>query len=123
MTQTKQRELIIYQKYVDLIKYSYNLLKKFPKSEKFAMVAQIKSGMFDALKLILRANKVYRNMGLRVDMLNQLDAEVQMQKVLVRLAHSNRYISNSNYIEWSRRLDEIGRILGGWIKQTVGKNV
>lgn len=87
------------------------------------MVAQIKNSMFESLKLILRANKVYHNTGMRVDMLNQLDAEVQTQKVLVRLAHSNRYISNKNYMEWSCRLDEIGRILGGWIKSTVGKNI
>lgn len=120
---TKWGQLLIYQKYVDLIEYSYNLLRKFPKSEKFAMVAQLKDSMFTSLRLILRANKVYRNMGLRVDMLNQLDAEVQVQKVLVRLAHQNRYISNSNYMEWSRRLDEIGRILGGWIRSTVGKNI
>lgn len=120
---SSQKDLLIYQKYVDIIDYSYNLLRKFPKSEKFAMVAQIKNSMFESLKLILRANKVYHNTGMRVDMLNQLDAEVQTQKVLVRLAHSNRYISNKNYMEWSCRLDEIGRILGGWIKSTVGKNI
>ncbi len=123
MPQTKQSQLLIYQKYVDLIEYAYNLLRKFPKSEKFAMAAHIKDSMYTVLKYILRANKVYNNRQLRVDMLNAIDAEIQLQKVLVRMAHKNRYISNQNYMEWSRRLDEIGRILGGWIRSTVGQDL
>ena len=123
MAQTKQEQLLIYQKYVDTIEYSYNLLTKFPKSEKFAMVVQIKESMFTALKLILRANKVYNKANVRLDLLNAIDAEVHVQKVLVRMAHQFRYISNSNYMEWTRRLDEIGRLLGGWIKTTIGKDI
>lgn len=122
MPQTKQNDLLIYQKHLDLIEYAYNLLKKYPKSEKYAMAAQIKNSMFDSLKLILRANKVYGNRQVRIEHLNALDAEIQLQKVLVRLSQQNQYITHSNYMEWSRRLDEIGRILGGWIKSTVGKN-
>ena len=59
LPQTKQNQLLIYQKYVDLIEYAYNLLRKFPKSEKFAMAAHIKDSMYTVLKYILRANKVY----------------------------------------------------------------
>lgn len=120
MADTKKQDLLIYQKYVDLIRYSYNLLTKYPKAEKFALVANVKNSMFEALKLILRANKIYGNKAARIDMLNALDAEIQLQKVLVRISHEQKYISNNNYMEWSKRLDEIGRILGGWIKATIG---
>lgn len=120
MATTKQPSLLIYQKYVDLIQYAYELLKKYPKAEKYAMTAHIKESMFAALKTILRANKIYRNPQVRVDMLNTLDAELHVQKVLVRLSHQQRYINNNNYLEWSKRLDEIGRLVGGWIKATVG---
>lgn len=120
MADTKKQDLLIYQKYVDLIRYSYNLLTKYPKAEKFALVANIKNCMFEALKLILRANKIYGNKAARIDILNALDAEIQLQKVLVRISHEQKYISNNNYMEWSKRLDEIGRILGGWIKATIG---
>jgi len=103
---------------MDLLEYSYNMIRKFPKSEKFALAANIKESMFGTLKYILRANKVYGNQSKRLDMLNTIDAEIHLQKAFVRLSHSNRYISNKNYVEWSRRLEEIGRILGGWIKST-----
>jgi len=116
---TGRKELLIYQKQIDLIGYAYNLLRKYPKHEKYAMVVQIKNSLFDALRHIIRANKIYRDTPARLSMLNMLDAELQIQKVLVRMSHENCFISNKNYMEWSRRLDEIGRILGGWIKSTV----
>lgn len=103
---------------MDLIEYSYGMIRKFPKSEKFTLAAHIKESMFDTLKYILRANKIYGNNGRRLDMLNMVDAEIQLQKVFVRISHSNKYISSKNYMEWSRRLDEIGKILGGWIRST-----
>lgn len=87
------------------------------------MAAHVKDSMYTVLRYIMRANKVYNNRQVRLDMLNAIDAEIQLQKVLVRMAYKYRYISNQNYLEWSRRLDEIGRILGGWIRATVGQDV
>ena len=37
-----ESKLLIYQKYVDLIEYSYNLLLKYPKHEKYALVLEIR---------------------------------------------------------------------------------
>lgn len=105
---------------MDLIEYTYDMIRKYPKSEKFALAASIKESMFNSLRLILRANKVYGNKNKRLDILNELDAEIQLQKVFVRISNTNKYISNSNYVNWSSKLDEIGRILGGWIRSTIG---
>ena len=118
MTQTKRRDLLIYQKYMDLVEHSYGMIRKFPKSEKFSLAAHIKDSMFDTLRYILRANKIYGNTNRRLDLLNTIDAEIQLQKIFVRIAHSNKYISSKQYMNWSKMLDEIGRILGGWIKAT-----
>ena len=38
--------LLIYQKYLELIYYTNDLLKKYPKSETFALVKEIKSTMY-----------------------------------------------------------------------------
>ena len=34
-----ESNLLIYQKYIDTIEYGYNLLKKYPKSEKYVELA------------------------------------------------------------------------------------
>ena len=110
-----ESKLLIYQKYVDLIEYGYKLLIKYPKYEKYALVSEIRRNMYQSLKYILYANKIANKYN-RLDILNRLDAEIAMQSFLVRFSYKNRYINTSNYYEWSKRLEEIGKILGGWIK-------
>ena len=112
---TAYSKLLIYQKYVDLIEYGYKLLIKYPKYEKYALVSEIRRNMYQSLKYILYANKI-ENKSNMLDILNRLDAEIAMQSFLVRFSYKNRYINTSNYYEWSKRLEEIGKILGGWIK-------
>ena len=38
-----ESELIIYQKYIDLVEYGYNLLIKYPKTEKYALTSEIRN--------------------------------------------------------------------------------
>ena len=117
MYKPKQTEskLLIYQKYVDLIEYGYRLLIKYPKYEKYALVNEIRRCMYTSLKYILYANKIANKYN-RLDVLNRLDAEIALQSFLVRFSYNNKYINTNNYYEWSKRLEEIGKILGGWIK-------
>ncbi len=110
-----ESKLLIYQKYVDLIEYGYKLLIKYPKYEKYALVSEIRRNMYQSLKYILYANKIANKYN-RLDVLNRLDAEIAMQSFFVRFSYKNKYINTSNYYEWSKKLEEIGKILGGWIK-------
>lgn len=110
-----ESKLLIYQKYVDLIEYGYNLLIKYPKSEKYALSSSIRNSMFETLRLILYANKI-ADKYVRIKILNKIDAKIAMQGFYVRFSYKQKYINNSNYLEWSKRLEEIGKILGGWIK-------
>ena len=110
-----ESKLLIYQKYVDLIEYGYKLLIKYPKYEKYALVSEIRRNMYQSLKYILYANKITNKYN-RLDILNILDAEIATQSFFVRFSYKNKYINTSNYYEWSKRLEEIGKILGGWIK-------
>lgn len=110
-----ESNLLIYQKYTDVIEYGYNLLKKYPKSEKYGLSSEIRKSMFQTIRLILYANKMSNKYN-KLDIINKIDAEIASQKFFVRFSYKNRYISNNNYYEWSKRLDEIGKILGGWIK-------
>jgi len=112
--QTESR-LLIYQKQEDLIQYVYQLLKKYPKIEKYALVSEIRTSMFRTLEYIILANKINNKMN-KLKIINQIDAEIAIQKFFSRFSYKNKYISHNNYYEWSKRLDEIGKIIGGWIK-------
>lgn len=115
MAKTAESKLLIYQKYADVIDYGYNLLIKYPKTEKYALTSEIRKSMFETIRLILYANKISNRMN-KLNVINKIDAEISTQKYFVRFSYKKKYINSSNYYEWSKRLDEIGKIIGGWIK-------
>ena len=54
-------KLLIYQKFINLIYYSKNLLNKYPKSERFDLCSDIKNALYKELKNIIYAWKAYSN--------------------------------------------------------------
>ena len=105
-------ELKILQKTYDMIQYAYICLRQFPKSEKFALAGEIKKVMSSLLRLIIQANKRY----FKKTTLQDIDVELQTLKMYVRLSKDLEFLPIKKYEVWSRHLDEIGKMLGGWIK-------
>lgn len=110
-----KEKLMIYQKYLDLIYYTNNLCIKYPKSEKLALASETKQSMYAGLRHLLYAFKNFTKKG-KLSYLNELDVELNLQKVFVRLAYKYQYISKQNYETWSAKITDICNMLGGWIK-------
>ncbi len=106
--------LLIYQKYLELIYYTNDLLKKYPKSETFALVKEIKSTMYYSHKLLMYAIKLYK-ISDKLKYLNEFDINLSIFKVYIRLSYKYKYISTQNYQAWSKLITDICNMLGGWI--------
>ena len=107
--------LIIYKQYVSLIYYTLDILKKYPKSERFSLVNDIKNNTYSGIRNIIMANKEF-NKNNRVKILNDMDNDLKMLKVLIRVSYKFKYISNRNYSAWSKKISNIDNLLYGWIK-------
>jgi len=95
-----------------MILYAYPALAQFPKAEKYALVVEIKTCMHNMLKIAIICNKrYYKNTTLR-----ELDVELDMLRFYVRLAFNLHFLPPKKYEVWAKLNDEIGRMLGGWIK-------
>ena len=112
---TKVEDLTIYKQYLELIFYTENILEKFPKCERFAIVTTLKNTTYEGMKCILIIFKEYTREG-KLKNLNYLDTNLKMLKVLIRVSYKRKYISAKNYTSWSKKLANIGNLLGGWIK-------
>lgn len=105
-------ELKILQKVFDMMKYGYQALAQFPKSEKFALVADIKRCLHLILERVIEANKKYY----KKTTLQELDVEVTKLKAYLRLSHELGFLPPKKYELWSAMVVEIGKMVGGWIK-------
>lgn len=106
-------ELTIYQKHYDLILYAWPIINGFPKAQKFVLGQQIQNCLLDIARLIVQANK---QRGSRLALLAQVDVEIEKLRLLIRLAKDLRMVSVKQYGALAERSNEIGRLLGGWIK-------
>ena len=107
--------LIIYKQYMELIYYTEKITLKYPKSEKLSLVSNIKNNTYHGMKNIILAQKEY-NKSRRIMILNNLDTDLKMLKVLIRLSYKNKYINKRNYHVWSNKLNNINNIIGEYIK-------
>ena len=112
MSDTK--ELSIYQKYYDLMLYSLPIIGRFPKDQRFILGQQIENQMIEIAKMIVHANKLRQKKG----KLYEIDIELEKLRFLIRLSKDLRIMTVSKYGHHCERLDEVGRLLGGWLKTT-----
>lgn len=108
-------KLLTYQKLNNLIFYSKNLLKKYPKSERFDLCCDIKNVLYTILRNIIFAWKEYDN-STKLKYLKKVDVDLIFLKSLITISYKYKYISQKNYMVWNEQVSEIGRLIGGWIK-------
>ena len=109
--------LVLQEKVYDFLLYIYEILKKFPKFEKFTLQTQIKNCVIEIERNIIKANKS----STKKSHLYAADVLLVELRMLIRLSHDLRYINTHTYGVASGKMDEIGRLLGGLIKQVKGQ--
>ncbi len=92
--------------------YGYGALAQYPKSERFALVTDIKHSMDRMLERAIEAQKKYY----KKTTLQDLDVEIAKLKAYLRLSHDLRFLPPKKYEIWSGMVVEIGKMLGGWLK-------
>jgi hypothetical protein len=95
-----------------MITYGYTALQQFPKSEKHTLVADVKQSMFRLLELVIICNKKYY----KKNTIQELDVELDVLRSYIRLAMTLKFLPFKKYEIWSGYLNEIGKMIGGWLK-------
>lgn len=109
-------DLLIRKQCEELLEYAYIAVRNFPKFERHVFGAEMRSTLWRMLRLIIACNKRYH----KKTTLTELDTELDVLRSQVRMAFSLKYIDQKRYETWARMNDELGRMLGGWIKSQQG---
>ncbi len=106
------QELIVFKKSYDFSNWLFQHTNKFPKSHRFSVAVELENGMLEFLRLISIANHRRQKLPL----LKAADEELVVLRIFLRLSHDLKCISTSSYEYAIKQLEEIGKMLGGWVK-------
>ena len=106
----------IFTKTYELYKEIYSLRNTLPKSDRYAIWQKVEATTLEILEAILIAISISKNE--KVKILEKASKKLNILRVFIRLSKDVKAIDNKKYIILQEKLDEIGRMLGGWIKST-----
>lgn len=105
-------DLKIFVKVYDLIGYLHKEIAGFPKSEKPVLGKRIYDSLLQILEHIITANEE----NIKGPHLKKASVELEKLRIFIRLANDFHLLSINKYGIICKKIDEAGRMLGGWIK-------
>jgi len=104
-------------KICELYKLFHEYLRLFPKIEKYSLGQKIENLILEILEISLKT--VYSPKQEKLSLLKEVDIKVNLLKTLLRLANEIKSLDNKKYLILQEKLQEIGRMVGGWIRYSV----
>jgi len=108
---------------IPILKKSYELYKIFhdhrkliPKSDRFTIFERSEDIIIDIVELFLEAG--YSKNANKIILLEKASVKLNTLRFLVRLMKDTKSLDNKKYIILQEMIDEIGRMLGGWIRSS-----
>ena len=85
-----------------------------PRIGRYTTGARIENHFLDLLELIYQA--YYVNLKNKSEIIIRAISKNDIIKYLLQIAYENKLIKEKEYLELSQKLQEVGKILGGWKK-------
>jgi len=96
----------------DLLLYMIPQLGKFPRDQKYLLADRIEAKLLDVQEQCLRA---YYSKD-KIEHLREATMGIELTRHLVRLAFDLKLINLHRYGVIAEKLDEVGRMTGGWLR-------
>ena len=115
------RKLVLFAKQLELY------LAHFPNAHKYTLTMQIRQAYLDVFNLVTEAQKRYH----KKSTLTQLDVRHEQLRMLISLAQElglfdftkgrkdDERPGERRHLTLSRMCDELGKMIGGWIKKEI----
>lgn len=107
-------EISLIQKSYDLYKSIYQLIKTFPKGDKYNLGNELKSLNIQIIELLIEAEIAKKDW--KAPLIEKASLKLSLLKILTRLASDIKIIDQKKYLNIQEQMQEIGRMLGGWLK-------
>jgi len=109
-------DIPIFKKAYDLYKTFHGYRKLIPKQDRFTLSAHCEQAILDVVENILTASS--QKQQDKIGTLERASLKLNMLRVFVRLMKDIKSLDGKKYIILENTIDEIGRMLGGWIRSS-----
>ncbi len=108
------KESPLFTKSYDFIRWLIPQTVKFPREQRFVLAQRLQSTAMDFMECLYQAtDKTRINTSLA-----QADVKLKQLRFYLRLSHDLELFDTRRFEHASRLLEEIGRLLGAWIKSS-----
>ncbi len=107
-------EIPIIVKLSELYKSYYQYLELFPKKDKHSIGIKCEGYIIATLELLLEAGNVPKEQKLAL--LKKANVKFDALKFFLRTARELKILDNKKYLVLQTHIQEIGRMLGGWLR-------
>ncbi|TSC55832.1 MAG: hypothetical protein Greene071421_568 [Parcubacteria group bacterium Greene0714_21] len=109
-------DIPIFKRTYELYKTFYGYRATVTKQDRYTIWQRCENIILDILESILLASQTYKTEKLPI--LEKVSLKLNFLRVFLRLMKEVKTIDNRKYMTLEELVDEIGRMLGGWIKST-----
>jgi len=104
-------------KWYDVTKWMLERVESFPKNQRFVFGQRLADRVLGILELLVEAAYSPR----KADLLARANRELEVLRWLIRIATDRKLFTPRQYEHCCMSLNECGRMLGGWWRQSSGK--
>jgi hypothetical protein len=108
------KESPIFTKTYDLLRWLIPMTIKFPRQQRFVLAGSVQRTALQFQERLIEAARANDPHSL----LHQADTDLTKLRFYLRLCRDLRLMSIDQYGHAARMVNEVGRLLGGWIKKT-----
>ena len=108
-------DMIILTKTFNMLEWLLPKAERFPRVYRFTVTQRMMDAALDFQDTLFAAQSS-RGQN-RIDQLQQCDAALNRLRLYLRLAFDWQWLNSGQYEHISTMIAELGRLLGGWMKQ------
>ena len=115
--QTASDDLPVFVRWTEFLKWLLPATAKFPKRARFTFANRIDNLALDVVEDLVQARYTRR----KSDILKGVNLKLERLRVLLRLCHDLQYLPHQGYEHAARSINEVGKMVGGWIREQEAK--
>jgi len=113
---TKFSDISIIHKTYKFYLTLYGINQFLPKKDRYTLGIKSENLTMEILEMLYEANS--KSGAARLELLEKIDLKLKILQAVIRLCLDSKALDQNKYLNLQTPLQEIGKMLGGWIKTT-----